>query len=220
MGYQPSVMIAGRVPLEGVLRALAEERPVFHSEADFHQAFAWAVRTLDPSLRVRLETRPVPGVRLDLLVSTLDGTAQSAIELKYVTRAWTGDVLGERFELKAQGAQDIRAYDVVKDIARVESIASLVPGCNGAVVCLANDASYWRTPTALRDTNASAFRLYEGAVVDGTRTWGLNTGAGTKRGREAALVLRHRHTMAWRDYSTVPGTAGIFRALVVEVPAA
>jgi hypothetical protein len=48
-----------------------------------------------PDARVRLETRPAPGVRLDLLVTSSDGAQQSAIELKDLTRAWVGEFGGE-----------------------------------------------------------------------------------------------------------------------------
>lgn len=210
------MIIAGSLSLDAVLTTLATERPVFHSEADLHQAFAWTIRTLDATLRIRLETRPMAGVRLDLMVLGEDGVA-SAIELKYLTRAWTGDVDGERFELKSQGAQDIRAYDVVKDIERVETFTGLTDRCNGAVVCLANDP-YWRAPTALRDTNAAAFRLYEGVELSGSRAWGLRTGAGTMRGREKSLELRGRYELHWQSYSTLPSPRTEFRALVIEVP--
>ena len=89
---------------------------MFHSEADFQHAFAWAVQEAMRA-RVRLETRPCPGCTADLMVTSPDMAHHSAIELKYLTRAWSGEVLGERFELKNQGAQDIRGYDVVKDVA-------------------------------------------------------------------------------------------------------
>jgi hypothetical protein len=144
-------------------------------------------------------------------------TAASAIELKFLTREWVGDVSGERFELKSQGAQDIRAYDVVKDIARVEKFVCLMPGSNGAVVCLANDASFWRAPSHGRDTNASAFRIYDGVRLAGPRAWGPNTGAGTSRNREEVLELRAAYDLRWRDYATVPGANGTLKALVVEV---
>lgn len=39
-----------------------------------------------PSARVRLETRPAPDVRLDLLIDSGDGRERTAIELKYLTR--------------------------------------------------------------------------------------------------------------------------------------
>jgi hypothetical protein len=37
------------------------------------------------------------------------------------------------------------------------------------VVVLTNDASYWRPRTHGRITNADAFRLGEGAVLEGSR---------------------------------------------------
>lgn len=190
---------------------------MFHSEADFQQAFAWEARVLDPSLRVRLETRPEPGVRLDLLLAGEDGR-QTAVELKYLVRLWHGEVAGERFELKNQGAQDIRAYDVVKDIVRVERFVAGRPGSNGVVVCLANDASYWRAPGHGRETNAHAFRIHEGTVLAGSRAWGPMTGAGSSKGREEPLALSGTYRMAWSDYSALPGSNGVFRSLVVEVP--
>lgn len=215
--YGRRMLLAGTVRLDEVLSRLAALRPVFHSEADFQQAFAWEARVLDPSLRVRLETRPEPGVRLDLLLTAEDGK-QTAVELKYLVRLWHGEVAGERFELKNQGAQDIRAYDVVKDIVRVERFVAGRPGSNGVVVCLANDSSYWRAPGHGRETNAHAFRIHEGTVLAGSRAWGPMTGAGSSKGREVPLALSGTYRMAWSDYSALPGAHGTFRTLVVEVP--
>jgi hypothetical protein len=42
------MLSAGRVSTDDVLARLASLRPVFHSEADFQQAFAWEIRSLDP----------------------------------------------------------------------------------------------------------------------------------------------------------------------------
>ncbi|MGI9155461.1 MAG: hypothetical protein ACR2FG_02305 [Marmoricola sp.] len=154
---------------------------------------------------------------MDLLLTSEGGTVQTAIELKYLVRLWHGDVGGERFELKNQGAQDIRAYDVVKDIVRIEQFVGERPGGNGAVVCLTNESSYWRAPGHGRQTNAHAFRLHDGTVLVGERAWGPLTGAGSSRGREGPLVLRGQHPVAWRTYSSLPGPGGEFRSLVVEV---
>ena len=213
-------MLAGSVPLDSALALLGADRHVFHSEADFQHAFAWQIRAMEPSVRVRLETRPAPGVRLDLLLIAGDGSAQTAIELKYLTRLWHGDVGGERFELTDQGAQDIRAYDVVKDIARVERFVASRPGSNGAVVCVGNDPSYWNASGHGRQTNAHAFRIHHGVRLEGSRAWGPLTGAGTSRGREAPLHLTGSYEMAWQDFSSLPGARGIFKQLVVEVAAA
>jgi hypothetical protein len=65
---------------------------------------------------------------------------------EYLTASWTGDAAGEQFTLLSQGAQDIRAYDVVKDIHRVERFVDQRPGWSGAVLVLTNEPSYWQRP--------------------------------------------------------------------------
>jgi hypothetical protein len=199
------------------LETLRRSRPVFHSEADFQHALAWVIHQSDPALRIRLETRPRPGMRLDLLVSSPDSREHLALELKYLTAAWSGEVDGEHFQLLSQGAQDIRAYDVVKDIQRVEQLVNAQPGWAGAVLVLTNDPGYWSRPGHGRATNAQAFRIYEDEVISGTRTWGPGTGAGTRKGREADLQLRGTYQCRWTGYSALPGHVGDFRLLAITI---
>jgi hypothetical protein len=191
---------------------------VFHSEADFQHALAWAAHLSDPSLRIRLETRSAPGNRLDLLISRPDRSENLALELKYLTAAWTGEVEHERFALLNQGAQDIRAHDAVKDIQRVERLVDGRPGWSGAVLVLSNDPSYWSRPGHSRATNADAFRLYEHQVIAGRRSWGPHTGVGTMKRREPAIELRGNYTCRWTEYSTLPGRRGRFQLLTFVIP--
>lgn len=208
--------MTGTFNAAGVLSALSERRPVFHSEADFQFAFAWQAKSMNPDLEVRLETHPEAGARLDLELIEPSGQG-IAIELKYMTRRWAGSVCGEPFALKNHGASDLRGYDVVKDVARVERFVRARPGWNGLVIALTNEPGYWRSPGHGRVTNADAFRLYDGTVLAGERKWGPNTG-GTARGREAPLTLQGAHTLAWIDYSELDNTvAGSFRALVIPI---
>ena len=210
--------IAGTVDLHTVLGQLSEARRVFHSESDLQLALAWQVKQADPTLSVRLETRPSPGVHLDLLFDHLETRLCTAIEVKYLTRRWAGEVDGEEFDLKNHGAQDIRGYDVVKDVVRVEKLVAGAPNYNGAVVVLTNDSSYWRPPKANDTSNAVAFRLCEGSVLEGLRQWGPRTGAGTRKGREPALHLVGRYELHWRAYSCLPGgPAGELRQLVIPI---
>jgi hypothetical protein len=205
------------VDVNEVLVRLAAERPVFHSEADFQFAFAWRAKVLRPSLDVRLETHPEPNVRLDIHFRDPATNHHQAIELKYMTRLWSGTCSGEEFQLKNHGANDLRCYDVVKDIARVERFIGGRAAWSGCVVALTNEPAYWRPPTHGRLTNADAFRLHDGVQLKGARGWGPNTG-GTSRGREAAIDLRGEYRMQWQDYSRLDGTvAGTFRQLVVPI---
>lgn len=215
------MLIGGTVDLAQLVVDLVEHRPLFHSEADFQHAFAWHVHLRDPAMRVRLETRPAPGMRLDLEFARPDLGRCTAVEVKYLTRAWTGEIDGERYELKSQGAQDIRGYDVVKDIHRIEHCIADRPGLDGAVIVLANDGSYWRPGAGDCDTNAAAFRLGDGTVLTGSRAWGPRTGPGTRKGREQSLDLQGTYKIRWADYSTLPGggPASKFRLLAITVAA-
>jgi hypothetical protein len=121
------MIIAGVVDLEHALGQLAQLRPVFHSESDFQLALAWQVRLEAPDVQVRLETRPLTNIHLDLAFQDPVTGHSTAVEVKYLTRFWAGTVNGERYDLKNQGAQDIRAYDVIKDITRVESFIVDMP---------------------------------------------------------------------------------------------
>lgn len=200
-----------------VLASLARTRPVFHSEADFQFAFAWEARVARPDLEVRLETHPEPNVRLDLELADPVAGVGVAVELKYMTRLWTGEYRGEVFALKNHGASDLRGYDVVKDVARVERFVDARPGWSGLVIVLTNEPLYWRPKTHGRVTNADAFRIHEGAVLAGDRRWGPLTG-GTAKGREAAISLRGRYAARWSDYARLDSSpGGTFRLLVIPV---
>lgn len=216
------MLIAGSVKLADALAQLAARRPIFHSEADFQVAVAWQVQTMDPLMRVRLETRPEPGVHLDLDFARPDLDLQTAVELKYMTARWEGEHDGERFDLRAHGADDTTSYDVVKDIERVERFSAARPGCNGAVVALSNEPIYWNAADAAEVTNAMQFRLGEALTLSGRLAWGPNTGAGTKRSREADIDLSGTYVLGWRDFSEIPGgghNRDRFRYLMVDVKA-
>jgi hypothetical protein len=173
---------------------------------------------MDSELRVRLETHPEPAVRLDLLLSRPDLGRHTAVEVKYLTSEWSGEVGDESFALKNHGAQDVRGYDVLKDIGRLERFVAAGPSWNGVFLAISNDPSFWRPVSHGRVTNADAFRIYEGVTLAGVRAWGPHTGLGTMRGREAAIELLGSYRLRWRDYSRVDGSPrGTFRALALEV---
>jgi hypothetical protein len=203
------MFIAGSVDLTGTLAALAARRPVFHSEADFQLALAWEVQKKDSKMDVYLETRPVEGVHLDMAFER-DGL-YTAVELKYLTRAWSGEIGGQRYDLKNHSAHDFRRYDVVNDIARVEQFTQSRAGANGAVIVLTNDPAY-RKPSSSSIASDRAFRIGESAVLEGPRAWG-RTPAGA--GKREDLTLAHRYEMHWTNFSS--NDPQLWQ-LVIEVP--
>jgi hypothetical protein len=197
------------------MASLAEHRPVFHSEADFQHAFAWELQRRHTEARIRLETRPRPGVRLDVL-ATIDGS-RVAVELKYLLRDLTTTIEGELFALPNQSAQDVRRYDFIKDVARLEVLRRDDYADIGFSIALTNDPSYWQGGNREGVVDA-AFRLGEGRTLMGTLAWAAHAGVGTMRGRETPIELVNAYELVWRDYSAVDAPRnGHFRYLVVLV---
>ncbi|MGO8947318.1 MAG: hypothetical protein ACLQUY_06585 [Ktedonobacterales bacterium] len=205
------------ININDALAQLSQERPVFHSEADFQHALAWLIHLQEPHACIRLEYRPLPGpLYLDVWIQNDQGAL--AIELKYATRRLEVDHAGEHFALKNRAAQDITRYDFVKDIGRLERIVAVRPGVTGYAILLTNDSIYWTRSTRERTMDA-AFRLQEGASLNGSLGWSVQAAKGTIVKREAALHLRGSYLMSWHDYSTVGShaTGGHFRFLAVPV---
>lgn len=201
------MLLAGACDLQEILERLASRRPVFHSERDFQVALAWEVKLADPDIDVHLETRPADRVHLDIAFEK-DGN-YTAVELKYLTRGWSGHVNGQRYDLKTQSAHDRGRYGVVRDIWRIEQFANR-PKSNGAVVVLTNDPSYLNSSG--RVTRDAAFRIHDGAVISGLRAW-----AGCPPSSDMVdLKLAGSYELRWSGYSS--GDLGPqFWKLVVEV---
>jgi hypothetical protein len=81
--------------------------PHFHSEADFSRLSGGQVREAWPQHQVRLETRLVKGVHLDMLLTERVTGHSTALELTYLTAFWQGEHGGETFDLLNPGAQDV-----------------------------------------------------------------------------------------------------------------
>lgn len=200
-----------------VLRELQKKRELFHSEADLQFALAWEIQLAYPCAQIRLEYPPAcaPAKRIDILVR-LDGKAYP-IELKYKSKKMSALVGGEQFCLKGHGAQDLGAYDLLKDICRIEYFAGHLEGFSrGFVLWMTNDPYYWREPTS--DTVGYAqFSVHHGAKKQGVMLWNETLSANTIRGREAPLSLSNSYSIAWTDYSDVGVPNGKFKYALMYV---
>ncbi|MFN7164276.1 MAG: hypothetical protein ACK4P2_05600 [Hyphomonas sp.] len=201
--------------IHSLLKSLAKRRPVFWSEADFQHELAGEISRSLPLHRVRLEW-PLPGegIRaLDLLVTGPE--IPTAIELKYMTKKIECEVDGETFSLRNQGAQDVRRYDVLKDVARMEDFCRRRSNVRGYVVAITNDSLYWTGPS--ENTNCSAFSLRNERMMTGRLDWLQKTGPGTMKNREKPIELMGDYKIFWHDYSDVGVNYGQFKYTVFEV---
>lgn len=201
-----------------LMEGLAAKRPVFHSEADFQFALAWQIREVT-GRDVRLEFPPFADERIHLDVWVPD--AGLAIELKYPTSELNEDVGGELFALRNQAAGDLCRYDFLKDIMRLERVATGFQDAQGGVaVLLTNDQLHWKPPTLPDNTIGKAFRVHEGRRLHGGMSWSPRAGSGSKKGRELPIVLRDSYVCEWRDYGHLMGRRARnprFRYLALEM---
>jgi hypothetical protein len=209
------------VDFQALMKFLSEERPIFHSEADFQHSIAWTLHTHYPNADVRLEYPFSLGEgqgHIDLLATI--GKQRHAIELKYKTSAFKGEVRGEEFRLRNHAAQDISRYDILKDLSRVERVAAEWKDTFGWVVFLTNDSPYW-SKTGKGEAVDAAFRIHEGAALSGALDWKENTSDGTTRNRTTPIRLLGRYRCEWRDYSKAEeGRNSRFRYLLLRADGA
>jgi hypothetical protein len=206
-------LVAGTLPLDAVMRQLAAERPVFHSEHDFQHAFAQVVHHLDRSLELRLEVPQGNREHVDLRCFGPQG--RTAIEFKYFTSAWQGvdPTTGEEFRLRAHAAADLARLYFVTDLVRLEMLCQDDPLTDGIAVLLTNHAGLWSEPPSRRRlTNDREFRLHDGRTLRGTLQWA----GGSYGSNERTLV--GRYVTRWIEYSELEGSNGKFRWLAVKVP--
>lgn len=201
-----------------LMAGLAIKRPLFHSEADFQHSLAWEIHSQFPDAKIRLEYRPAGFDRMyvDMWITMADG-AQFAIELKYKTRAFSLEHLGEPYDLLDQSAQDQARYDFLLDVFRLEFLTKAHPSARGMAILLTNDSSYW-IPASLTDAVDSAFRLHDGRSVTGKLAWARRASAGTMSGREKPIPLTGAYDVKWHKYSETPSKKrGLFRYALLNV---
>lgn len=212
--------IINRNFIDNIIKELAKERPIFHSEADFQHALAWLIHKKLDNPSVRLEFKP-PNYKiyLDIWVRTWVRTKEYniAIELKYKTRGLEHEINGEKFGLLNQSAQDHGRYDFLKDIQRIEKVASENRNTFGYAIFLTNDSAYWKEPAGA-DTFDTAFRINENKEISGELRWGKGASEGTIKNRKDGLSLRGSYQFKWQDYHEIKDKPyGKMRYLLVEI---
>lgn len=198
-----------------IMSKLAVRRPIFHSEADFQHAFALELANEEPTLDLRLEVPFAFEQRGATDLVARSGSFVSGIELKYLSRGLEHEEGGEIFRLKDQGATDLRRYDILRDIERLERFNREYGGPS-YVIALTNDPAYWN-PVRRAGTIDAAFRLCNGRNISGTCIWAAHAGAGTVKGRDRPITLEGAYCANWLPYSMLGTARGQFKYLLFSI---
>ena len=199
------------------MTALSSTRPVFHSEADFQFALAWAIKELNPSAEIRLEY-PFGSQRGAVdLVAISNGKPSYALELKYVKATSQHVVSGEAFNLPDSLSDSY--YYACKDVARMERFVAENPSASAGVLVLSNRRLSWTDWP--HERGCHAFRLSEGRALSGSLDWPADRNRNRlARDMRESIELRGSYPLVWRDYGSGDESRGSeFRYLLIDVPA-
>ncbi len=207
------------VDIPRLLRLLAEERPLFHSEADFQHSLAWKIREQYPNYKIRLE-RPeqVGNQRQHVDIEVINqGTAY--IELKYKKHPLQETVSGESYDLRGHSAPDLARCGFWEDINKLERIVDAKPSSTAYVVMLTNDSSLWRESSASKPTNDEQFRIFQGREVSNeSLNWPERASRGTRQNHKSSIKIVGTYKCDWRDYHPgFGGRAQQFRYLLLKI---
>jgi len=204
--------------IKQILEELSKKRPIFHSEADFQHALAWEIHQKFNEIDIRLEKRfkvsRLGEIYVDIFLKA--NNTPIAIETKYTTKKLETVLNGEEFVLKNHSALNIRRYDFLSDIYRLEKLKSARKITKGFAIFLTNAPGYWNEPRR-KNTNDKDFRIHQDRKIEASKTlkWSPNTSKGTKKGRERALRFEKEYLFKWELYSK--DTNYEFKYLLIEI---
>ncbi len=198
------------VCVDALMHRLSEssDHRIFNSEADFQFSLAWAIKEKYPKFEVRLEEvfNSRPDQHVDIVLHS--GKYIIPIELKYCTKPLpknnTSGVV-----LKNQGAEDLRRYDFIKDISRIEQLRDdpdpEYDFMCGYAIFLTNSNHYWSARKSWEDCIDQAFRIHQdkGTLGGNDLHWDNDASAGTMKGRETPLST-DVYKIDWKHYLNDP----------------
>lgn len=208
---------------------LRNERPIFHSEADFQHSLAWKIKELDNKFQIRLEKRiDIDNEKNYFDIIILSEKEVCAIEVKYLTRKFNKrEVNGEIFELQNHQAHNINRWRFCKDIERLEKFVlsndKIYKGKQkiGLAILLTNDKAYWDKPKR-KNVSDIKFRLHEGQCLTGKLYWMKKISEKIKR-RYKEIILKGKYEIGpndWKEYSIIKDSDGevhTFKYIMIKV---
>ena len=209
-----------KADIKSLIEALAKDRKLFQSEADFQFAFAWKIQQRFPDAKVRLERGfhlpdSTKMAYVDIWVEIAD--KKFPIELKYKTRTYKAtDKTGEDISLKTHSAWDVGRHSYLKDIERIENYSSADGFERGFAIMLTNDKHYYDPKFAPSGTTDEDFVIHDGTVVHGHQemAWHSEKKWATSLGN---ITLMRDYPMKWEHFSDSEDSKGDFKFIITEV---
>ena len=154
---------------------------------------------------------------LDLLIKVDE--KKIGIEFKYIVKKYNEEIDGVEYNLRNHSALDIRRYDCLKDISRLEELLKVGTIEDGYFLLITNDNNLWQN-TSDKNVRDKEFRFYDkGKITAGTKTWLNNPASGTIKGRIKKITIHKEYNVNFKKYSTLNPNNGshIFKYLLIKI---
>jgi len=193
---------------------------IFDSEDDFKFSLAWLIKEkYGEHAEVRLERRMSDNngpkgnkvnERIDIFIELQNGDSKkrTGIELKYYTSAL--ECKGKGVNLASQGAENLKRYDALRDIERLEKFKNEGKIDEGFAIWLTNDKGYWDCAKRSEEVEGKKsekpdyynFRICEGRTINGdTLDWKNSKGDESKGKRKYPIKIIGKYTIHWDEYN-------------------
>jgi len=226
------------IKIDNVLMNLSKskKREIFYSEGDFQFSLGCEIKCIYPDMNIIAE-KPMEGKlqtsngkkateHIDMFLYNKE--IKIGIELKYIKDKFSGEVGDNYYKLSPSLAYDLRCYDILKDIQRLEKYVeseNIDEHINiGYAIVLTNAKNLWTPQANGKESNYDEFRVFDRRKIHGEMKWKPATGDGTKKGRTDPINLKGNYTIQWKDYSepkpegeTGNVTKNLFKYSVVEI---
>ena len=212
--------------IKNILEDLSKQRPVFHSEADFQQELAFAIRQKFNTINVRLE-KPfnIDKVKynkaLDIFLIE-NKKSKIGIELKYPKNELKIKINKELFSLSRDNNPGGTRYSFLHDIKRLEELINQGDINKGFAIMLTNvkkiqdDKKF--QPDKNKQDRLEHLRLYATRTIGKKEKIFFNK---TKIAPKSPLKLKYFYLGEQRNYKEFEwidyGTENNFKYLLVEV---
>jgi len=209
--------------MDDIIGKLAEDRSVFHMEADFQLAlFRKIVKEkcaddicLEYAFKKDTLKNATEDIHVDIWVINMN-KMNVAIELKYkttdISQLTFDSKTGEVFRLKKQRGHTYSRYGFWCDVKRLQDVVRNCENCIGYALFLTNDKAYWGNggpKTADDDFEDDGFGIYDGRKM--RRNQKLK---GDIKGENEVVELECAYELKWKPY----GKKSDFRYLLLKIP--
>lgn len=154
---------------------------------------------------------------LDLLIKV--NNKKIGIEFKYIVKKYKEVIDGVEYNLRNHSALDIRRYDCLKDISRLEALIEAGKIDDGYFLLITNDSKLWENINN-NETSDKEFRFYDGGkITAGKKKWQNKAKSGTTKNRNKELVIHNEYNVGFKEYSKLNPANGsnIFKYLLIEI---